>query len=548
MTDPVHQRPHRLIAALWTVLAIVAAACSGAEAPTEASGDGFFRLGTLTAFDSLNPFNLTDLKLVRENLYPTLVTLGEDEYIPYLAERWDVSEDGTTWTFHLAEDAVWSDGEPVTAEDVVFTYDLIRAYGESGETARWAGGAFEEIAGWEAPDDHTVILTYEEFVPNSLTGLDDRYILPAHIWGDLLDAGGEAITTFGDQLPVVGAGPFRLVDFRPGESALLERNPEFWGEVPHLERLGVRGMATADSAIAALRSGEIDGIDRIEPTPALAAIAEDPTLVVQEAPSPSGYYLGFNLNPEKGSAPVLLKPDVRRAMRHAIDRERVATIAFDGHAVPWAEYHFNEPFANPDIPVDEHDPQMAAELLDAQGYAPGSDGVRSADGERMSFELLRPATAIHQRVAEAVIADLAEVGIEIRDAPTDEEVLYDEIVAPDGEYLDMELFMWNWEPQDPDPDVQVRAFTTDELYGFNESGYSDAEYDALAESIAAEPAPELRRELVQEASALVHRDALLVPLVKDNLIAVHSTAYEGMEMTSNGMFLVWQLPHIRPAG
>lgn len=385
-------------------------------------------------------------------------------------------------------------------------------------------------------------------MPNALSGVDDRPIVPRHIWQPVFDGDGSDVTTFAAELPVVGAGPFNVVDFRPDESIIMERNEDYWGEIPQIERLGIRSLSNVDAAIAALRNGEIDGIEQLQPNAAVTELQRDERLVVESATAPAAYYMGVNLNPDKRSAPELLEVDVRRALRHAIDRRQIAETAFAGFAEPLGEYVFNDPFMNPDIPADDHDPAQAEAILDELGYERGADGIRVANGEPMSYELLRPGgTGAYQRVAEVLVANLAEIGIEAVDSPVDEDAFYDALVAPDGEILDMEMYFWDWSPGDPDPDVQLRSYTTQELGGFNEVYYVDPEYDALYDQVATEPDPERRLELVREASQYIYDNVLTIPLVRFDNLAVHTTDFTGLDMVPNGMYLIWQLPRIAPA-
>ena len=178
------------LAALVAVLAIVSTACTGGGG----SGDngsggtpsgGHLILGTLSNIDTLNPFRTFQQNSYAtfEYIYPQLVQLDTKtlDFIPDFASKWEQSKDGLTWTFHTMPNATWSDGKPLTADDVAFTYNTIIKYAD-GAAGNLAGG-LANVTSVKATDANTVVLTYSAPVANVLSNLQQISILPEQVWG-----------------------------------------------------------------------------------------------------------------------------------------------------------------------------------------------------------------------------------------------------------------------------------------------------------------------------------------------------------------------------
>ena len=247
-----------------------------------------------------------------------------------LAERWENSSDGKTWTFTTRPNAKWSDGKPLTAKDAAWTINTIVKFSD-GPTSN-AAGYVANITKAAAPDDTTLVVTYDTPLANALSKMSSITILPEHVWGPLAAGKGEKLKTFQNNVPIVSAGPFNLERYTKKQIALFKKNPDFYGPKPRIDGFGIRFFATEDPMVAALRAGELDYVNEV-PAAALDNVKRAGFNVV-ETPGLEWKNLIFNSTPEKPKNRELLDPKVRQAFEYAIDRQRIVDTAWLGHARP----------------------------------------------------------------------------------------------------------------------------------------------------------------------------------------------------------------------
>lgn len=207
--------------------------------------------------DSFNPFTaqLAVTTNILRHVYDSLVTVDPEtnEPAPSLAEDWEASDDGLHWTFNLRDDAYFSDGEQLTADDVAWTLTTIM----ENEDAAIASGNY--VAGFEevtAEDDHTVVIDLEE--PQATMTALNVPIVPRHVWEPIMEEQGEAFSDYSnEEFPTVGSGPFVLTEHERGQQIRLEANPDHWRGAPGFDELVFRYYTEKDAAVEALRSGEV---------------------------------------------------------------------------------------------------------------------------------------------------------------------------------------------------------------------------------------------------------------------------------------------------
>ncbi len=438
-----------------------------------------------------------------------LVKLGYPsfEVEPDLAETWEVSEDSLVHTFTLRSGVTWHDGEPFTADDVKFTYDLVT-------NAEWPGGLdsyFAQIAGAtehkageadqltgvEVIDDTHVRITLVQ--PDALflaSAASRQRILPRHILESVAVA--EIDRSDFARKPVY-TGAYIVEEWLQGESLTLRANPDYFGGAPAIETVISRFIPDPATAYAELTSGGLD-IGTVSPD-LLEAFTSDPAFTVRELPGLRVIFLNFDLN-----LPIFSDPRVRQAISHSVDKQTVIDALLLGKGevgrslitpLSW--------IFNPDAPDYPYDPERAASLLDEAGWTMGDDGVRAnANGERLAFTLTVP-TAWRQD-GLAVQPFLQEAGFEV----TIEEQGAGQVTGPllVGEF-EATVNAWNNFIIDPRADLQ-RWFQNPRPN--DSTGYVNEEVDALFVEARAALDQEVEKSLYFEIQNLVGADAPLVYL------------------------------------
>ncbi len=342
----------------------------------------------------------------------TLVSMDFDGRTirPGLAERWEVSPDGKTYTFHLRRDVTFCDGKPMTADDVVYSINRWIAPATRSPVA-WRAGPVKEI---RARDPYTV--EYELNSPFSellsqltlfFAGIIDRATVER--LGDNFGAQG-----------FNGTGPFCWVSWQPRGDLVLQRHPNYrWGPPifqnrgpAHVERIVWRVIPEPTARIAALQTGQGDVTQYVPPV-ALDAMRRIPTVSLLTQPNYFwDFYLGFKVD-----KPVVSDRAVRRAIHQAVDRTALVRAVWFGSAEP-ARNIVNpntlDYDAESDRLVPSYDPAAAQRTLDEAGWRAGPDGVRVKDGQRASFLVYGINTLENQRQSEIIQQMLRRVGIEMR--------------------------------------------------------------------------------------------------------------------------------------
>lgn len=402
-----------LVAGLVTS-ALLLTACSGGGgggASTEASGSTItvFNGATGTITENFNPFSTTALQptlgVIFESLYWYNLASDTDP-TPLLATGFEWNEDGTQLTIHTREGVTWSDGEPFSAEDVAFTFNLVKDTDALNTTGLAATA--------EATDANTVVLTFPEpsFMqePNVL---GNRGIVPEHIWKDVADPVTEINSN------PVGTGAFTVKTFS-AQSYVLAANPDYWGGEPAVKNVRYISLDSADAASAALVAGDVDWMSAF--LPGLEDIIKtNPDLSYVNTPALTASIFTCS-NAELGCSGPQTDTAVRQAIYSALNRDQLNNLAGGGFAavasptllLPDRDEKWVADDANLEAP-QKPDVEKAKELLDAAGWVEGSDGIRSKDGERLSMTI-QTVTGWSDFISlnDAMTQQLAEVGIELK--------------------------------------------------------------------------------------------------------------------------------------
>ncbi len=387
---------------------------------------------------------------------------------PGLAESWENSDDGLSWTFRLREDVRWHDGEPFTAQDVAFTFDRIiynddiPASSRPAFTFRYLNdeGAWEEAGmAVELIDDYTVRFVLPVPFAPFLRAMGTA-IYPKHILEQAVQDGVFAETWGLDTDPaeIIGTGPFTIETYEPGERVVLRRNPNYWltdgeGEqLPYLDSLVHIIVPDIEAALAAFRAGETDvfGLPGRDYAEVYSFQQEENFTIHRRGPGFGTTFLTFNqnpgMNPETGEpyvAPEKLawfqNAEFRRAVSHAINRDVIIEEAFDGLGYPqWGPISPSAgDFHNPEVRRYEYDPAAAMAMLDDLGWMDqNGDGFREdADGNAITFTIVtNEENSIRTEVLALIREDLHAIGIDARAA-----------ARPFGEMVGQLTTTYDWE-------------------------------------------------------------------------------------------------------
>ncbi len=434
-------------------------------------------------------------------VYDTLVWKDSSgEILPWLAEEFEASGDGRTHTFQLREGITWHDGEPLTAEDVAFTFDYFKAQNLNPQVI---AQPFPEIEEVRATDDRTVEFQLAAPLADfyGFGGVGSILIVPQHVWSDVSDA-----TTASDPALLVGSGPFKLESYTQGEGAYLyTANDDYFLGTPFVERLEYSPVGEALPAVVA---GDLDAASAPGLRPeVLAPFRDNRSLEVLEAP-PGNFGSGLYWNLAKGGA--LADVNFRHACARAIDREDMVERLHGGNAQRgnpgWV------PEGNPahaDVEQYEFDREQAKSLLDEAGYTLGDGGVRQGPDGPLRFSLLT--TTPSPPTAELVKSALGEVGIELTIEPLDTPAFNKRLVAGDSEMSIISFGGMNTDHGEGNYLRQVYSSKTKAVQ--HAQGYENPEVDRLLEEQQVTVDDEERRELVGRVQELIAEDLPLLPLV-----------------------------------
>ncbi|MCC6945547.1 MAG: peptide ABC transporter substrate-binding protein [Thermomicrobiales bacterium] len=481
-----------------------------------------------------NNFPTQDFVLL---VFDTLVgsyPAGGAEFTPALADSFEIAEDGRTYTFHLNPNAVFHDGTPVTSADVVFSLESLA---NPSTNSDYTGTFNLTVESWEAIDDHTVQIVSIDAIPQIVFFANVfLYVIPKHIWEDLpvenwqTDPGA----TGQDPSRVVGSGPFKFAGIDEGLGiATFVPNENYYDKAPVIEQFIFQTWPDDTAAVEALRSGDIDILDSPIPNDVASLAAQD-NLEVALYPSYLYNYFGYNLDASKTT--LFQERDVRQALIFALDRQAMLDTIYAGLGLiadgpqPVLSEAF-EPGAF--TPVYTYDPELAASMLDGAGWVVGSDGVREKDGQKLAFEMIYGAGQVGDQIAAAMQDYWRVIGVEMSPASGDFDTVYLPAIT---ESFDFDVFLgaFNWTSPNGDQSAMFQSDMREA--GFNSSLFQNAEYDELSAAANVELDPEKRRDLLIQASQIVHEEAPVGMLwFRDGRVG-YNVRLKNFTPTANGRF------------
>jgi len=465
-------------------------------------------------------------------------------------ENGGVSPDGLSVTWKLKEGVKWSDGQPFSAEDVKFTFDYI-SDPATGATSFATYSAVERV---EVIDELTVKVIFKEPNPawsQPFVGYDGQ-ILPKHIFGDYI--GAEARNAPANMMPV-GTGPYRVVEFKPGDVVIYEANPYFREEgKPYFSRIELKGGGDAATAArAVLQTGDIDFAWNLQvENQLLEQLVKDGVGELLFSPSGSSERIVLNttdpnteINDERSSVeaphPFFSDKRVRQAFALAIDRDTIAKQLYGLSGYPTANMLFEPPIYESPNTSYEYNLAKAAALLDEAGWVDSDgDGVREKDGKKLSILFQTSVNPIRQKTQEIIKASLTQIGFEVELKSVDNSVFFSgDAGNPDTMshfYADVQMFTTG--NGSPEPNSSMLEWVCWEIAqqsnqwsGRNITRWCNPEFDALYNQAKAELDPQKRAELFIKMNDLLIEDVAIIPLVRRTFPTGASKTLEGVELT-----------------
>ena len=435
--------------------------------------------------------------------------VNRDEHfnlVPGLAERWEIP-DPLTYIFHLRPGVRFSDGRPLTARDVKWTFDSI----STGTVLTPKAGSYRLIDHVETPDDATVIFHLKEPYSPLLWNLSNPAI-------GIVPAGSGA--DFNQHL--IGSGPFRLVRLEQDKEVVIERNPTYWGTAPHLERVRFAIVPDTTTRALELRKGSADLEINALTADMVATIEKQRQLDVMRSPGTTYAYLAFNLRD-----PILRDVRVRQAIAYAIDREPMIHYLWRDMARPAASVLPPESWAyDGDVRTYPHDPARARQLLDAAGY-PERDGVR--------FHLaMKTSTEESTRLMAAVLQQqLRDAGIALDIRTFEFATFYADVQK--GAF---QLFSLRWVGGNEDPNIFEDIFSSQSFppRSANRGYYSNSRVDELIDDARSTVDRESRKRDYDEIQRIVAVDLPYVNLWYFDNVLVHTARVLDLEVSSAGNY------------
>lgn len=514
----------RTLSAFVAVLmvAVLLSGCAGSSTPKVVKG------GTLIVAHqddpiSFNPDWKTDdyQYAMDQNIFNKLVTLDNSyAVLPDLADKWEVSSDGLTYTFTLHKGVKWHDGQPFTSADVKWTFDTIIAQ---------KGNAYNNLSQVESittPDDYTVVFKlkqpYAAFI--GFLAWYGTFIMPKHIYD-----GTDWTTNPANQQPI-GTGPFKFVEWQKGDHVTLEANKDYFKGAPNVDKLIFRIIPDPNTALQAFLNGEVD-IDNVRPPLSeVANLQKTAGVKVLIKPTPSRYYLAFNLriDPWKNL-------EVRKAIALALNRDEIVTKALkglgtkaEGFYTPAIDWAYN----GTDI-LPERNIEQAKTILDNAGFKADANGIR-----------LKATMPYFQGsdwtdMATVIKSNLKEIGIDVTLEQLEIAAWMQKVITDHNfDFTILNGF------QGPDPaNLGMRVASDGSLQMM---GYSNEQVDKLLNEGGQLSKPEERGPKYKEVQKILSQELPLIPMAEVAQITVFKDYVHGEpheegigKVTFNNYSLVW---------
>ncbi len=512
------------------VAGLMLAACSQGSKETTPRPADTVVIGVLTDIGSWNPYLADDSssEQLLALIYPSLAVEQPDyrlhppSFSPSLADSWELSSDGLSLTFHLREDAVWSDGVPVTSEDVVFSFAV-----QTAPEVAWAWADITEaIEDVEAIDAHTVRYRFTRQYPYQLMDANDGPIVPAHLWSKIpFERWAE--TDWSDM--VLSAGPFLPAEHRRQQEIIFERNPRYWAaDLPRLERVVFRVVPSKTALLNQLLAGGIDFMNYVPPADA-ERVRKNANLDLVAYSDRSYTQIIWNL-----SKPLFTDVRVRRALALAIDRDAIIEAVYDGFAQPSLGPVLSTMWAfNSELEPIPFDPPAARALLEKAGWNDSDgDGVLDREGRDLEFEIMAPSeNELRQDISLLIEQDLARIGVRVTPHFVEWGAMQQ---AMDSGQFDAAVNRWEEPTQVDLGEIWHSAPPGQPTLNFGR--YANPEVDRLLEEVSAVSSFEAQKPVLDRIQKLIVADQPYAFLIENMRLTALASRIRGAEINDASPF------------
>lgn len=468
----------------------------------------------------LNPHLYAGEMYAQNILYDGLIDVVEDGFEGALAETWEISEDGLTYTFHIRQGVTFTDGTVCDANAIKANFDAIL---ENSERHVWLA-MMSVLESVETPDDSTFVIHLSAPYYPMLTEL--AMVRP---FAMISPAAMQDGSTMNGVNEYIGTGPYKLTDFVTDEYAVFEANENYWGEEPAIKKITVKVIPDNQTRILALEKGEIDlifgknmidadTIKNYEGNEDFSVSLSDPTSTRQ---------IVMNTTDE-----ILKDKYVRYALSYATNKAEISEGIFYGlEEVAETLYAKTVPYCDVDLEPFSYDAEKAAALLEESGWTQGSDGILLKDGQKLELELLYNSDSVTEKnISEYLQSEYLKLGIKLNIHGEEEQSYRDRMKSGDFEMV----FNISWgTPYDPQSSL---SGMTGPVYGdwAAQQGLEDkAEIDEAINAIMLSVDETKRQELFDFVLTRLHEDAVYIPLTYECNKAIYTTELEGVTFTQS---------------
>ncbi len=516
--QPRRRRAHRLrrlgalVGAAGITLGIMGAPALAPKTPAHAADSKTLTVALTQDIDTLNPFQaiLSSSTQIGRLMYDFLTAYApsDDHPVPGLATKWVSSKDGLTWTYTIRDNAKWTDGQPVTANDVAFTYNKMMTNKDAAVANGNFTGNFKSVT---APDAHTVVIKTK--TPQATMLALDIPIVPEHTWKSVKN-----YATFQNDKNPVSDGPFQLAEYKPGQYIKFKANPTYWRGKAKYDQLIFQEYKNTDATVQALRKGEVDIISGLTPAQA-KSLKGQKGITLNIGKGKRFYEMSFNSGaataagkPIGNGNPALKDKQVRVALATAIDNDVIVQRVLGGYGtvgtgyIPelYTTYHWAPPAGQ----ERKFDLAKANSILDQAGYKKGSDGIRAKGGVKLDFKLtLHSDSDEDSKIANYLTGWYKDIGVHLKPQAVSD----DELNAELGKG-DFDLVAGGW-TVNPDPDYVLSIQTCSQRPdtanggGNTDQFFCNKQYDQLyKEQLGSAADPAKRAAYVKQMQQIIYDD------------------------------------------